>query len=97
MPTAVVSGRIDEELKRRADVIIRSAGSSVGNVINDVWRSIVETGQLPKTESQIGETESKQCTFNSFLEWFNELPPQNPTYASMTDDEILALKVDDCV
>ena len=33
--------------------------------------------------------------FASFMEWFDGLPPQNEAYAGMTDDEILAGRVDD--
>ena len=95
MPTAVVSGRVDESLKRQADVIIRAAGTTVGNVINDVWRTIAETGELPVSPAQAEERLAKQKTFDSFLRWFNTLPPQNDAYARMTDDEILALRVDD--
>ena len=95
MPTAVVSGRVDEELKRQADVIIRAAGTTVGNVINDVWHTIVTTGELPVSPAQAQERRAKQQTFDSFLQWFNALPPQNDAYARMTDDEILALRVDD--
>ena len=95
MATVVVSGRIDEELKRRADMIIRREGSSVGNVINDVWQSIVETGHVPQTNSQLKEKEAQQAKFNAFLDWFNALPSQNPAYANMTDDEILAMRVSD--
>ena len=97
MPTAVVSGRIDEELKRRADVIIRSAGSSVGRVINDVWHSIAETGELPKSPSISQETRSKRLAFDSFMDWFGSLPAQNDVYAALSDDEILAMRIDDYV
>ena len=97
MPTAVVSGRIDEDVKRRADVIIRSAGSSAGRVINDVWHSIAETGELPKSPARTQETQSKRIAFDSFMEWFASLPAQNDAYASFSDEEILAMRIDDYV
>lgn len=95
MPTAVVSGRVDEDLKRKADVIIRAAGTTVGNVINDVWRTIAETGDLPATPMQVDERLAKREGFDAFVEWFEALPQQNEAYAGMTDDEILAQRVDD--
>lgn len=97
MPTAVVSGRVDEDVKRRADVIIRKSGSSVGAVINDVWQTIVETGELPASPSQVQELQSKRATFGAFMKWFDSLPAQNDAFDGMTDDEILSWRVNDYV
>ncbi len=95
MPTVVISGRVDEDVKLRADAIIRAAGSTVNNVINDVWQTIVSTGQLPVPPSVIDEQKEKRAVLASFMEWFDELPPQNEAFEHMTDDEILAGRVDD--
>ena len=43
MATAIVSGRVDAAVKERAGVYIRAAGSSVGDVINDLWTYIART------------------------------------------------------
>ena len=95
MPTVVVSGRVDEDVKLRADAVIRASGSSVARVINDVWRSIADTGELPVAPEFVDEQAEKRATFHSFMEWFDGLPPQNESFARMTDDEILAGRVDD--
>ena len=97
MATAVVSGRVDEDVKRRADIIIRSSGLTVAGVIADVWQDIVETGQVPRRQRLIDEQSEQRKTFESFMEWFEALPPQNEEYADMSDDEILALKVTEYV
>ena len=95
MPTVVISGRVDEDVKLRADAIIRAAGSSVARVINDVWRSIAISGELPVAPELQDEQAEKRIAFESFMEWFDGLPPQNEAFAHMTDDEILAGRVDD--
>jgi len=95
MPTVVISGRVEEDVKLRADAIIRAAGSTVNGVINDVWQTIVSTGQVPAPPSVLDEQAQKRATFASFMEWFDELPPQNEYFAHMTDDEILMGRVDD--
>ena len=95
MPTVVISGRVDEDVKLRADAVIRAAGSSVARVINDVWRSIAETGELPASPEIQDEQAVKRAAFESFVGWFDGLPPQNEAFADMTDDEILAGRVDD--
>ena len=95
MATVVVSGRVDEDVKLRADAIIRAAGFTVNGVINDVWQTIVATGQVPASSNAADEQAERHAAFASFMEWFDGLPPQNEAYAGMTDDEILAGRVDD--
>ena len=97
MPTAVVSGRVDHRIKQDVDVIIRAAGSTVGNVINDVWQTIAKTGKLPQSPEALEERDKQRSTFDSFKVWFESLPAQNEAYAHMTDDEILAMRLDDYV
>lgn len=95
MSTVVVSGRVDEDVKIRADAIIRSEGSSVARVISDVWQTIVDTGQLPESPVRANREADRRVTFDSFMEWFDGLPPQSEAYLHMTDDEILESRVDD--
>lgn len=97
MATAVVSGRVDEAVKHRADVVIRNAGETVASVINRVWEAMAETGELPESLRQGHAQETKREVFASFLSWLDELPEPNPAYADMTDDELFALKVDEHV
>lgn len=47
MATAVVSGRVDAQVKARADAFIRAAGLSSGDVIRVVWERIARTGEIP--------------------------------------------------
>lgn len=47
MATVVVSGRVDERTKARADAFIRAAGLSSGDVIRMVWERIAQTGEVP--------------------------------------------------
>lgn len=47
MATAVVSGRVDEQVKTRAEAFIRAAGLSTGDVIRVVWEHIARTGEVP--------------------------------------------------
>lgn len=95
MSTVVISGRVDEDVKVRADAVIRAAGLTVARVINDVWQSIAESGELPVASSLSEERAEKTATFESFMEWFDGLPSQNEAYVRMTDDEILAGRVSD--
>ena len=48
MATAVVSGRVDEKVRQRADAYIRAAGSTPAEVIKVVWENIARTGEVPE-------------------------------------------------
>ena len=50
MATAVVSGRVDEKVRQRADAYIRAAGSTPAEVIKVVWENIARTGEVPTEE-----------------------------------------------
>ena len=50
MATAVVSGRVDERVRQRADAYIRAAGSTPAEVIKVVWERIAQTGEVPEEE-----------------------------------------------
>lgn len=60
MATAVVSGRVDERVKSRADVFIRAAGLSAGDVIRAVWEHIAQTGEVPDAGDGIGQQHAKR-------------------------------------
>ncbi|HIZ18319.1 MAG TPA: type II toxin-antitoxin system RelB/DinJ family antitoxin [Candidatus Olsenella stercoravium] len=48
MATAVVSGRVDEKVRQRADAYIRAAGFTPAEVIKVVWENIARTGEVPE-------------------------------------------------
>lgn len=54
MATAVVSGRVDEQVKARAEAFIRAAGLSAGDVIRMVWERIARTGEIPDAGDGVG-------------------------------------------
>ena len=55
MATAVVSGRVDEQVKARVDSFIRAAGLSTGDVIRAVWERIAQTGEVPDMGKGAGQ------------------------------------------
>ena len=58
MATAVISGRVDERIKERADAYLRAAGLQAGDVIRQVWEHIARTGEIPidgKREATVEE------------------------------------------
>lgn len=87
MATAVVSGRVDEEVYRRANAVIQRAGKTPGEVIKGVWSSIAATGRIPLTEEEEAHRVSQQERFEHFLEFLDSLPPVPPKLANMTRDE----------
>ncbi len=51
MATSVVSGRVDEAVRKRADAYIRGAGTTSAEVIRVVWENIARTGEVPTPSS----------------------------------------------
>lgn len=45
--STLVAGRVDDEVKARADIYIERAGMTSASVIRAVWESIAETGSIP--------------------------------------------------
>lgn len=95
MATVVVSGRVDEEIKRKADAIIARAGKTPGDVIKDVWANIVITGELPTTKQQEEEFLEKRRRFKAFMELRASLPPAPEWLVNLTDEQLRDMMVED--
>lgn len=51
MATTLISGRVGERIKSRAEVFIRAAGLSTGDVVRSMWEHVVQYGaghRMPK-------------------------------------------------
>lgn len=88
MATVVVSGRVDEEVKRGVDRILERAGKTPADVIKDVWANIYATGELPTTQQQIDEFQEKRRRFQDFIEFVDSMPPAPAWFATMTDEQM---------
>ena len=47
MASSLVAGRVDEDVKKRADFVIRRKGITQAQVIRFIWSEIAETGEVP--------------------------------------------------
>ena len=88
MATAVVSGRVDAEVKREVDRILLRKGTTSGEIIRGVWSHIYQTGELPVTEEQEEAFRRKRQNFKEFMEFVDSLPPAPDWFATMTDKEM---------
>ena len=88
MTTAVVSGRVDEHIKREVDRIIEREGSTPGDVIRSVWVNIYETGKLPTTRDQEEVFREKRRRFKEFIEFVQAAPPAPEWVKDLTDKEM---------
>ncbi len=75
MTTAIVSGRVDEAVKKRAGAYIRAAGLTAGDVIKAVWESIANTGEVPRPEQSESLTE-QDATWRAFMDFRSSLSGQ---------------------
>lgn len=95
MATAVVSGRVNEDVKRRVDEVLRREGKTTNDVIRDVWVTISETGKLPNIASQEELFHKKRQRFKDFIEFVGSLPPAPSWFSGMTDEDMRTMMVDD--
>ena len=64
MPSALVAGRVDAAVAKRAQFFIEGAGSTQAEVIRYVWQQISETGVVPTA----GEGEARRSLEEEFSE-----------------------------
>jgi antitoxin component of RelBE/YafQ-DinJ toxin-antitoxin module len=88
MATAVVSGRVDERVKRDVDRVLARKGTTSGEVIKQVWAHIYKTGELPELEAQEEEFLEKRRRYQAFIEFVQTLPPVPEWFLTMTDKEM---------
>lgn len=84
METAIISGRVPLDTKDRANVYIKQAGLSVGDVIRNVWDRISRTGEVPMP---MPKDESKQELWKEFMAFCDELGP-DPVMATLTKQQM---------
>ena len=84
MATAVVSGRVDEQVRQRADAYIRAAGSTPAEVNMVVGENIARTGEVP-VESP---AEESRGAWERFMEFRESLPEAEPWLVSLTKEQM---------
>ena len=84
MATAVVSGRVDEKVRHRADAYIRAAGSTPAEVIKVVWENIARTGEVPEEVP----AEGPRGTWERFMEFRESLPKAEPWLVNLTEEQM---------
>lgn len=95
MPTTVVSGRVETDIKERVDRVLEKAGKTQGDVIRDVWVTIAQTGKLPVTQEEEEAFRKRREAFRSFMTLVESLPPCSPEVATMTDEQLRDMMVED--
>ena len=97
MATSVVSGRVDESVRQRADLVMRKAGLKPTDIIQGVWAFMARTGEIPDVVQPAGAADNSPDFLVLLNDFFQTLPPMNPAYAGLSDDDILSSKVRDHV
>lgn len=82
--TEVVSGRVDEKVRQRADAYIRAAGSTPAEVIKVVWENIARTGEVPTGEP----AKELRGTWERFMEFRESLSDAEPWLVNLTKEQM---------
>lgn len=88
MATVVVSGRVDEDVKRGVDRILERAGKTPGDVVRDVWNVIYRTDELPAPVVQQDLNARQQCRLQDFMAFVHSAPPTPSWVVNLTDAEM---------
>ena len=88
MGTVVVSGRVDEQVKREVDRILEREGTTAAEVIKQMWVTISVTGEVPRTEEQERRVREQRERFKRFVDFTRELPPAPEWLINLTDEEM---------
>lgn len=91
MATVVVSGRIDEAVKAQADRYLKAAGMSVADLIRTTWENVAATGEVPTPVADPALTAHER--WEKFMEFCDSMPPADPRYAELTDEQFKDLRV----
>lgn len=91
MQTAVVSGRVDQTIKERADRVIRASGYTAADVIKATWSSIAQTGELPEALAVPAHKTGPSVQFSRFAQFVETLPPAPEAFAHMSDAQMKEL------
>ena len=86
MATSVVSGRVDDAIRARADAVIRAAGYSVADVIRIVWENIARTGVVPAVDGATQDS-SAPDPWDEFMA-FRAALPESQWLATLSDQEM---------
>lgn len=95
MATAVVSGRVSEAIRQRAEIAMRKAGLKPTDIIQSVWAVMAETGEVPDIARKRSDAPAGHDALGKLNEFLNALPPANPEYSGWSDEDILGLKARD--
>lgn len=85
MATAVISGRVDEQVRESAERYIQAAGLTVADVIRTVWERIARTGEVPREEA-VGEP--ADAAWNDFMAFRDEISGEASWLDALTEREV---------
>ena len=88
MQTAVISGRVDQKTKERADRVIRASGLTVADVIKATWSFIAQTGELPEAVVAPANKTEPNARFSRFTQFVETLPSAPEFFASASDAQM---------
>lgn len=85
MATAVISGRVDEQVRESAERYIQAAGLTAADVIRTVWERIARTGEVPREEA-VGEP--ADAAWNDFMAFRDEISGEASWLDALTEREV---------
>ena len=93
MATAIVSGRVEEEIRQRANAFIEKQGLTAADVIKIVWNNIAITGKVPLSLEQGSVQPKRTELFEEFHSFVEDLPECSDEIAALDKQQLREMLV----
>lgn len=90
MANVVISGRVDEQLRHKAEIMAEEAGISLGAFVSGCVIDMVESGQIPRSSQKIEDDRVLRMKLaHKNLKEISKLFATNTPLDSMSHDELM--------
>ena len=87
MATAVVSVRIDRDLKDQVSALAQASGTTIVEIVKKNLQEVARTKQVPVSDEERARWAAQHKCFEEFMEWRATLSPC-PELATLTDEQM---------
>ncbi len=88
MSTTMVTARMDEFKKIRANAVLKKYGKTHSSVINELYDIIISENSLPWKEKRCGIDSMTQDEIKEAYDFVRSIPVSNSRFSTMSDEEI---------
>lgn len=89
MANVVISGRVDEQIRRKAEIMAEEAGISLGAFVSGCVTDMVELGKIPQSSQGLTNKALSMKLAHAHLRELSKSFATNTPLDSMSHDELM--------